>query len=45
MDAFFLAVVTFVLGVVTNWSTTRRTLALQYDTELRRERLQAYAEL
>jgi len=45
MDALLIAGVTFVLGIATNWTATRRTLALQYDTELRRERLQAYAEL
>ena len=45
MDALLLAGLTFVLGIATNWATTRRTLALQYDTELRRERLQAYTDL
>jgi hypothetical protein len=45
MDALVLAGVTFVLGIATNWTATRRTLALQYDTELRRERLKAYGEL
>ena len=45
MDALLIAGVTFVLGIATNWTATRRTLALQYDTELRRERLHAYAEL
>src|SRR4051794_3392604 len=45
MDAVLLAGLTFVLGIATNWATTRRTLALQYDTELRRERLEVYADL
>ena len=45
MDAVFLAGLTFVLGIATNWATSRRTLALQYDTELRRERLAVYADL
>ena len=45
MDAVLLASLTFVLGLATNWATTRRTLALQYDTELRRDRLKVYAEL
>ena len=29
MDAVLLAGVTFLLGIATNWATTRRTLALQ----------------
>src|SRR3954468_17857938 len=45
MDAVLLAGLTFVLGIATNWATTRRTLALQYDTELRRERLAGYSDL
>src|SRR4051794_26383693 len=45
MDAVLLAGLTFVLGIATNWATTRRTLALQYDTELRRERLAVYSDL
>ena len=45
MDAVLLAGLTFVLGIATNWATSRRTLALQYDTELRRERLAVYADL
>jgi hypothetical protein len=45
MEAVVLAGLTFVLGIATNWATSRRTLALQYDTELRRERLAVYAEL
>jgi hypothetical protein len=45
MDAVLLAGVTFLLGVATNWVTTRRSLVLQFDTELRRDRLQAYTAL
>lgn len=45
MDALLIAGVTFVLGIATNWTATRRTLALQYDTELRRARLEAYGKL
>jgi hypothetical protein len=45
MDAVLLAGLTFALGIATNWATSRRTLALQYDTELRRERLAVYADL
>jgi hypothetical protein len=45
MDAVLLAGVTFFLGVATNWVTTRRTLVLQYDTDLRRDRLMAYTAL
>jgi hypothetical protein len=29
MDAVLLAGLTFVLGIATNWATSRRTLALQ----------------
>ena len=45
MDAVLLAGLTFLLGVATNWVTTRRSLVLQFDTELRRDRLKAYTAL
>ena len=45
MDAVLLAGVTFLLGIATNWVTTRRSLVLQFDGELRRDRLQAYTAL
>jgi hypothetical protein len=36
---------TFILGIATNWWTTRRALVMRYDADLRRERLQAYVKL
>jgi len=45
MTAALLAGLTFILGIGTNWWTTRRALVMQYDADLRGERLQAYAKL
>jgi hypothetical protein len=45
MTAALLAGLTFILGIGTNWWTTRRALAMQYDADLRRDRLTAYAKL
>jgi hypothetical protein len=45
MTAALLAGLTFILGIGTNWWTTRRALVMQYDADLRRDRLQAYVKL
>jgi hypothetical protein len=40
-----LAFVTFLLGVIGTYLSTRRNLELQYDAELRRDRVSTYLEL
>lgn len=45
LSEFVVALITFVLSVVGTYVTTRRNLELQYDSDLRRDRIETYRKL